>query len=96
MPYKDKIKQREYQRLWIAKRRFDFLKDKKCIKCGSNKQLEIDHIDPKTKVEHRIWSWKESKRLLELSKCQILCNKHHLEKTIEQIKNKARLRKNEN
>lgn len=82
MPLSDKEQQREYQKAWIAKRRSDFFMDKACVKCGSTLQLELDHIDETTKVEHRIWSWAEERRLAELSKCQVLCKVCHHEKTM--------------
>lgn len=55
----------------------------KCAKCGSMQDLEIDHIDPKTKVfelasgptvAEREWQ-------SELLKCQVLCSDCHDEKT---------------
>lgn len=52
-----------------------------CVKCGSWENLELDHINPKLKVTHRIWSWSQSKREVELSKCQVLCKICHKEKT---------------
>lgn len=92
MGYRDKEKHklyhRNYQRNWMANRRQSFFKDKSCVKCGSIENLELDHIDPKLKVTHNVWSWTESKRLVELAKCQILCKKCHLEKTIEQMEKK--------
>jgi len=74
---------REYQRLWIAKRRAEFFKNKTCILCGSEENLELDHIDPSTKVSHTIWSWSEKRRLEEIAKCQILCHDCHVRKTIK-------------
>lgn len=76
--------QREYMRRWIAKRRFDFFSDKNCIQCGSVENLELDHIDPRTKVSHSIWSWSESRRLAEIAKCQVLCQTCHKQKTRDQ------------
>ena len=86
MPYKDKNRQNEYQRMRIAKRRADYLKYKICINCGESCQekLQIDHIDPSKKVSHRIWSWNINKMLAELEKCQILCSKCHHYKTLIQ------------
>lgn len=81
MGYTDKEKQREYQRNWKANRRAEYLKDKSCVRCGSTKDLEVDHIDPSQKVSHNVWSWTEAKRNAELAKCQILCNKCHNDKT---------------
>lgn len=82
MPYADIAKQREYQRLWMAKRRRDYLDDHpNCVKCGSTEGLEVDHIDRSTKVDHKVWSWAEKKREEELKKCQVLCHVCHRDKT---------------
>lgn len=55
----------------------------KCIKCGTKKKLQLDHIDPKTKTREmssmHLYSWENF--IKELSKCQILCFTHHIEKT---------------
>jgi hypothetical protein len=69
--------QREYNRLWIARRREAFFRDKYCARCGSRKQLELDHIDPATKVTHNVWSWAQERRDVELAKCQVLCHDCH-------------------
>ena len=82
MPVKN---QTEYQRQWIANRRTEFFKDKICAKCGSTDRLELDHINPKKKVSHRIWSWSKERREAELAKCQVLCEKCHQEKTTQQL-----------
>lgn len=81
MPYLDNVRQREYQRTWVAARRAAFFKDKACVVCGSDMDLELDHIDPSTKVSHSIWSWGETKRAEELVKCQVLCFGCHRKKT---------------
>lgn len=81
MPYKDKAKQKEYQRTWMARRREAFFKDKSCVICGTKLDLELDHIDPGQKVSHNIWSWNEDRRSKELAKCQVLCETHHAEKS---------------
>jgi hypothetical protein len=75
---------REYQRKWLAARRADFFKDKVCVVCGSSEKLELDHIDKSTKITHRIWSWSTARREEELTKCQVLCEEHHLQKTVEE------------
>lgn len=85
MPYKDINKQRAFQRNRCRRNRFSFFKGKKCVKCDSTKRLELDHIDPKTKVSHCIWSWSEERRNEELKKCQVLCKKCHKEKTKKEI-----------
>lgn len=72
---------KNYSREWIKKRRNDFFKNKSCAKCGSNENLELDHIDPKNKVTHKVWSRNKNFREKELLKCQVLCKKCHKEKT---------------
>lgn len=86
MPYKDKEKKRQYDRERIQKRRAKwFLEEGPCRKCGSAENLEVDHIDPSTKVSHRIWSWSEERLYEELAKCQPLCKNCHKNKTSDQI-----------
>lgn len=84
MSSKDLEKQRKYSREWVAKRRESFFEDKSCINCGTNSELELDHIDPSQKVSHNIWSWSEEKRNEELAKCQVLCHACHKDKTRRQ------------
>jgi hypothetical protein len=79
--YADPDEQREYQRVWNAERRAAWFADKSCLQCGSTERLELDHIDPSTKVSHSVWSWKLARRLVELAKCQPLCHDCHLAKT---------------
>ena len=81
MPYLELEKKNEYQRQWVAARRKEFFLDKRCAKCGSDIDLELDHIDPSTKVSHAIWSWSKRRRDEELLKCQVLCNRCHKAKT---------------
>jgi hypothetical protein len=55
--------------------------------CGETRKLEIDHKDPSKKsftVGNALsgWSWKRIQK--ELKKCQLLCRKHHNEKTLRQ------------
>lgn len=56
----------------------------KCVLCGSAESLEVDHIDPSTKLfdVSKMWGVKESTFLAELAKCQVLCKKCHVQKTI--------------
>src|ERR1700745_656671 len=79
MPFKDPKRKKEYGRQWVANRRIEFFKDKKCSVwwCGSSTKLELDHIDPTQKISHRIWSWSKVRRESELTKCQVLCDKCH-------------------
>jgi len=74
-------KKREYQRKWVAARRADYFKDKFCVDCGSNSNLELDHVDPETKIAHAIWSWSETRRLQEIEKCLVRCKECHLTKS---------------
>lgn len=87
MPFKNKEDKRKYDRAWVANRRKNFFKDKKCIKCGSTEKLELDHIKREDKKSHKIWSWSDIKREEEIKKCQILCHDCHLEKTIKESTN---------
>lgn len=82
MPYSDPDQQREYMRQWIAARRAAYFSGKSCAKCGSTEKLELGHVDPTQKVDHKIWSWRVSRREAELAKCQVLCADCHTEKTV--------------
>lgn len=86
--HKDKAKHREYmrkyQRRWLsARRQAWFRAHGPCVRCGSWDDLEIDHIDPKTKITSVVWSWAEKRRDRELLKCQVLCHRCHVMKSIE-------------
>ena len=75
---RDLVNKRKYQREWIKSRRTKyFLENGPCVKCGSDKDLQLDHINPETKITHRIWSRSEEFRNKELAKCQILCKDCH-------------------
>lgn len=86
MPMRTPEEQREYQRQWILRRRQIWIDEQggKCAECGSTDDLEVDHIDPTTKSMHvgMIWSRRKEVRDLELSKCQVLCEWCHSNKTI--------------
>lgn len=86
MGYKDPVLRREYARKWIANRRAEFFADKSCVLCGSTDRMELDHVDPSQKTDHRIWSWSEKRRLEEIAKCQVLCLGCHHRKTGEQFR----------
>jgi hypothetical protein len=75
-------RRRQYDREWTARRRAAYFEDKSCVKCGSKENLELDHINPAEKEDHRIWNWSEERRNIELAKCQVLCHDCHLEKSI--------------
>lgn len=78
--YKDPKKQSNYMRIWMQNRRTAWFADKCCVKCKSTERLELDHLVPKDKVSHRIWSWSADRRQEELNKCQVLCRKCHIAK----------------
>lgn len=70
-----------------AKRRADLVAHLggKCQHCGAIDDLEIDHVDPREKsftlsgaALDRSWE----RLLAEAAKCQALCPRHHLEKTL--------------
>lgn len=81
MPYADPQARRDYIRQWMQRRRDDWMNGKLCGACGAAEQLQIDHIDPKGKIEHRVWGWTRKRREAELAKCQVLCSRCHHEKT---------------
>jgi hypothetical protein len=80
------LKNREYMRARYAMQR-DFILDKlggECRRCGSAEELEVDHVDWRTKEfgVGRLWAEKQWHHLLaELDKCQLLCKPCHIEKT---------------
>lgn len=51
--------------------------------CGDTTRLEVDHIDPSTKVLNpfEVWTRKKESRDAELAKCQVLCHICHSKKT---------------
>ncbi len=85
MPYKDPERQREYQREWMRERREVFFADKFCAYCDGVDKLELHHVDPDTKVSHRIWSWSLERQKEELKKCIVICNDCHKEETAKQL-----------
>lgn len=87
MPLKLKQVKNNYQNQWLKDRRNAWLKENgPCKHCGSWENLEVDHIDPAQKVTHRVWSWREERRLVELAKCQVLCHDCHEKKTWDETR----------
>ncbi len=82
MPYKDKQKQNKYLLDRLNRIRNSWLQENgPCGKCGSWKDLEVDHINPDKKECHKVWSWSNERRERELKKCQVLCYECHKIKT---------------
>lgn len=76
---------KEYQKLWMRRRRTEWINENgPCKKCGTWNNLEVDHIDPnlKTIKPSSLWSRSLEIRLKELANCQVLCKSCHLEKTL--------------
>lgn len=76
MAHTKETRKRAYEK--IKTRRAEFLKGKKCP-CGSEEKLNIHHINPSEKVDHKVWSWKKERMDAELAKCTVLCEKCHVE-----------------
>jgi hypothetical protein len=75
---------KKWMREWTAARRQAWIDENgPCQKCGSRENLEIDHIDPRTKERNvaHLWTYRQEIRDKELSKCQVLCRTCHFEKT---------------
>lgn len=76
----------EYHREYYQKRKqaiYEYLGGQ-CVSCGSNQDLQIDHIDRSAKIFDisRKLSLKNNKA--EIDKCQLLCKPCHLAKTAEE------------
>jgi len=86
VPYKDRKKHNAWNLAKMKRiRREWFKKSGPCVDCGSWKNLETDHIDPATKVSHKVWSWSEQRRSEELAKCVVRCHDCHRKKTNAQL-----------
>lgn len=80
---------RAYQLEWITKRRLNWLAENgPCKFCGSVVELEVHHNDPTQKLMNPSLLWSlaptNPKRILELAKCIVLCEKCHLKETKKQ------------
>lgn len=80
----------EEQHRYLVKRRADAKAHLGgvCKVCGTDRDLQFDHIDPMTKVaaiaNAIAWHWSWERLLVELAKCQLLCRPHHLKKSIRE------------
>jgi hypothetical protein len=71
----------EHQRIRVARNRAEFFSGRVCVDCGTTERLELDHVDPKLKISHKIWGWSKVRREVELAKCVPRCNACHHKKT---------------
>ena len=60
-----------------------------CVVCGATDNLQIDHTNAEDKEFNISSNWSRSWDFLvvELDKCQLLCEPHHLEKTAREEDN---------
>jgi hypothetical protein len=77
VPYADPAKQRAYQLERYHKIRADWFEGKSCVHCASTAELEVHHVDPERKFDHKLWSWTPERRAAELEKCEVLCRPCH-------------------
>lgn len=78
MPYSDPEKRRSYHAEFIRKRKEKwFAENGPCALCGSDENLEVDHIDPAVKSFSVHWGMRADLLAIELSKCRALCEKCH-------------------
>jgi hypothetical protein len=76
MPYKTYDQQRQYQAVWMWRRRMGWiLENGPCVDCGSTQDLRVVYKDPAEKTVRvtSIWSLSEQKRTELLNKCVVLC-----------------------
>lgn len=75
-----------YQLAWIKQRRLDWIRENgPCARCGTWENLEVDHRDARDKLYNVTVLWSlalnNPKRIVELAKCQVLCESCHQWKT---------------
>ena len=54
-----------------------------CVECGATERLQFDHIDPRHKsfeIADRLAQYAWPRIMVELAKCQLLCERCHIEK----------------
>lgn len=84
------MKDNEYHRQYNIERYYKLRKERiealggKCSQCGSNSNLELDHVDYSSKVFDICKKWSNSLESLdsELLKCQVLCHDCHQIKSV--------------
>ena len=86
MGYKNKEKQKEYQKNWIAKRKEEFLANKICIHCSSKNELTFVNVRNKGKKFSLSYSIKNLAE--KLNNALILCESCYIKYDLER-KSKA-------
>lgn len=87
---RDKAKYNEYMRKYMLDRyrkqrlRVIHVLGGKCVKCGSKKNLEIDHKNRRTKSKNVGKAWNHKDIIDEIEKCQLLCKSCHTLKSIRE------------
>ncbi|MEX0755880.1 MAG: hypothetical protein WD739_09460 [Actinomycetota bacterium] len=84
-PVRRRVTQAEAARRRYERRKADAVAylGGRCAVCGTTESLEFDHVDPTTKAFgisanlSRRWTMV----LVELKKCQLLCKRHHHDKS---------------
>lgn len=97
MAPKDREKYNEYMRNYMLRRYHERRQQAiaylggTCVHCGTAENLELDHIDPKTKTLEigKMWSVAETRFWAEVEKCQLLCRAAHTDKSIIDKGNKS-------
>jgi 5-methylcytosine-specific restriction endonuclease McrA len=81
MPTKEYIREYRLKRKTLA---IEMLGGK-CSRCGTIENLHFDHINPQEKTNEiaSMFTSKIEDFILEVRKCQLLCNKCHYEKSIK-------------
>jgi hypothetical protein len=75
MPYKNKDKQKEFQRKWMATKREEVLKNKVCLECGTNESLVFVNIKNGGKKFSLSYSIKNLNE--KINSAIILCDFHY-------------------
>lgn len=94
MPPKERARYNAYMREYMRKRYHRKRREAlnalggRCVVCGTRRKLEIDHIRPSSKVMSisKIWTYSKVRFWREVRKCQLLCQKHHREKTARDLR----------
>lgn len=86
MPHKNREYHNRYVQEIYQRNRAEWFEGKTCILCGATENLELDHLDPTTKIGHRIWNWNPERRATELAKCRPLCKSCHADKSRKEVR----------